>query len=79
MDIFICHLVKDMLSRTICDEDQLLGFQAAARVLENLGKNGQDSPSAHADRGTGELLKENSDGKNLCLDDITAQQPYQRH
>ena len=31
-------LVKDMLSQSICDEDQLLGFQAAARVHENLGK-----------------------------------------
>ena len=60
--------VKDMLSRSICDEDQLLGFQAAARVCENLGKKRQDSPSAHADWGTGELLKENYDGKNLCLD-----------
>ena len=48
-------LAKDMLSRTVCDEDQLLGFQAAARVCENLGKKRQDSPSTHADGGTGEL------------------------
>ena len=61
-------LVKDMLSQITCDEDQLLGFQAAARVLDHLGKKGQDPPFAHADGRTGELLKENSDGKNLCLD-----------
>ena len=48
-----------MLSQSTCDEDQLLGFQAAARVRENDGKKGQDAPSAHADGGTGELLKEN--------------------
>ena len=72
-------LAKDMLSQSICDEDLLLGFQAAARVLETPRKKGQDTPSAHADGGTGELLKEGWDGKNLCLDDITAQQPYQRH
>ena len=52
-------LVKDMLSRSICDEDQLLGFQAAARVLETPRRKGQDPPSAHADGGTDELLKEN--------------------
>ena len=47
--------VKDMLSQSICDEDQLLGFQAAARVLENLGKKRTGlSVCTRRRRGTGE-------------------------
>ena len=34
----LCVTVKDMLSQSICDKDQLLGFQAAARVREILAK-----------------------------------------
>ena len=61
--------VKDMLSRTICDEDQLLGFQAAAKVLENLGKKGTGrSVCTRRRRDRWIAKKKVHDGKNLCLD-----------
>ena len=41
--------VKDMLSQLICDEDQLLRFQAAARILGNLGKK-RAGPSVYTRR-----------------------------